>query len=72
MTLLEGSYYTEKEILDLNIASLNRRGMHYVYFEKDGIIYCFEKESDDKYYLFLKIDKEEFSNKMTFQSSIAG
>ena len=72
MKLLEGSYYTEQEIMDMDIASLNRRGMHYVYFEKNSYIYCFEKESEDRYYLFLIIDNEEFTNQMTHKSAIAG
>ncbi len=72
MKFLEGSYYTEKEIIDLDIISLNRPGMHYVYFEKNNYIHCFEKESEDRYYLFLIIDKEEFTNQMTHKSAIAG
>jgi len=37
------SFYTESEILQMNVRSLNNRGMDYLVFEKDDTVYFFEK-----------------------------
>lgn len=46
------SYYNKSEVLKLDVKSLNNRGMKYLFYLKNDIIYYFEKVRDDTYHLF--------------------
>lgn len=54
------SYYSENEIIEMEMVPLNNHGMDYLIYKKDSKVYFFERVSKDLLRLFCITSKQSF------------
>ena len=54
------SYYSDNEIIKMGLKPMNGHKMNYIVFEKESMVYFFEKPEKDLYRLFCVTKRQSF------------